>query len=56
MEIGYIEKVSRTQASKFPFFWDELRQISRWFPFTPFLFRGHVLSALVEEGKEKEDK
>ena len=34
---------SMTQVSEFLFFWEELRQIPRWFLFRRFLFRGYVL-------------
>ena len=35
--------VGRTQASEFLFFWEELRQITRWFLLAGFLFHGEVL-------------
>ncbi len=38
-----MSKATRTQVREFPFFWEELRQISRWFLLARFLFRGVVL-------------
>ena len=47
MEVGYTDKVGRTQASEFLFFGEELGQRSRWFRLAGFLFRGCVLYKLV---------
>ena len=41
--VKHTVKATRTQVREFLSFWELLRQITRWFLLTGFLFRGVVL-------------
>ena len=43
-QVKYTVKATWTQVREFLFFWELLRQMSRWFLFAGFLFRGDPLS------------